>query len=76
MFAILLLLYALGKSFHLSSLLIILFFGLVLNNTQTFFRGPLKNMAKPKKMKEYTISIFTENEFILNTLFKTLFYFI
>ena len=51
MFAIILLLYALGKSFHLSSLLIILFFGLVLNNTQTLFRGPLKNMAKPKKIR-------------------------
>jgi hypothetical protein len=37
--AVLMFMYALGKKFHLSSLLIILFFGLVLNNTSLFFRG-------------------------------------
>jgi len=37
--SVLMLMYALGKTFHLSSLLIILAFGLVLNNTSIFFRG-------------------------------------
>lgn len=76
MFAILLLLYALGKSFHLSSLLIILFFGLVLNNTQTFFLGPLKSMAKPLKMKEsmHELHVITlETAFVLRTFFFVIF---
>jgi hypothetical protein len=76
MFAILLLLYALGKSFHLSSLLIILFFGLVLNNTHAFFLGPLKNMAKPKKMKEsmHELHVITlETAFVLRTFFFVIF---
>jgi Ca2+/Na+ antiporter/uncharacterized membrane protein YqjE len=76
MFAILLLLYALGKSFHLSSLLIILFFGLVLNNTQTFFIGPLKQMAKPIKMKEsmHELHVITlETAFVLRTFFFVIF---
>lgn len=39
--AVLLLLYAVGKIFHLSSLLIILVFGIILNNYKLFFRGRL-----------------------------------
>lgn len=42
MLAILSLLYAIGKKLHLSSLLIIFIFGLVLNNSRLFFRGFLK----------------------------------
>jgi hypothetical protein len=75
-FAILLLLYAVGKTFHLSSLLIILFFGLVLNNTQTFFIGPLKTLAKPIKMKEsmHELHIITlETAFVLRTFFFVIF---
>jgi hypothetical protein len=76
MFAILMLLYALGKSFHLSSLLIILFFGLVLNNTETFFIGPLKKMSKPKEMKEsmHELHVITlETAFVLRTFFFVIF---
>ncbi|MFT5601226.1 MAG: cell volume regulation protein A [Flavobacteriales bacterium] len=76
MFAILMLLYALGKSFHLSSLLIILFFGLVLNNTETFFIGPLKAMSKPKEMKEsmHELHVITlETAFVLRTFFFVIF---
>ena len=38
-FALLALFYALGKKYHLSSLITILIFGLILNNEQLFFRG-------------------------------------
>ena len=37
--AILLLLYAVGKMFHLSSLVMILIFGVILNNYKLFFSG-------------------------------------
>ena len=76
MFAILMLLYALGKTFHLSSLLIILFFGLVINNTQTFFIGPLKSMSVPDKMKEsmHELHVITlETAFVLRTFFFVIF---
>lgn len=76
MFAILMLLYALGKTFHLSSLLIILFFGLVMNNTQTFFIGPLKSMSVPDKMKEsmHELHVITlETAFVLRTFFFVIF---
>ena len=76
MFAILLLLYALGKTFHLSSLLIILFFGLVLNNTQTFFIGPFRQSAQPLKMKEsmHELHVITlETAFVLRTFFFVIF---
>lgn len=76
MFAILMLLYALGKTFHLSSLLIILFFGLVMNNTQTFFIGPLKSMSVPDKMKVsmHELHVITlETAFVLRTFFFVIF---
>lgn len=38
-FAMLALFYAIGKKFHLSSLITILIFGLILHNTKVFFRG-------------------------------------
>ena len=41
--SILLLLYAIGKMFHLSSLIIILIFGVILNNYTLFFKGGLIN---------------------------------
>ncbi|MDB3907878.1 cation:proton antiporter [Crocinitomicaceae bacterium] len=48
---ILLMMFALGKIFHLSSLLIILAFGLVLNNTDLFFQGFLKKYFDREKVK-------------------------
>lgn len=76
MFSVLLLLYAVGKSFHLSSLLIILFFGLVLNNTQLFFRGRISKYAKKEKMKDslHELHIITlETAFVLRTFFFVIF---
>ena len=76
MFAVLLLLYAVGKSFHLSSLLIILFFGLVLNNSQIFFRGPLTKFGDKSVMKEslHELHVITlETAFVLRTFFFVIF---
>ena len=76
MFAVLLLLYAVGKTFHLSSLLIILFFGLVLNNSQLFFRGPLKKFGNHDIMKEslHELHVITlETAFVLRTFFFVIF---
>jgi len=76
LFSVLLLLYALGKTFHLSSLLIILFFGLVLNNTGLFFRGPLKGTVKPEKLGNslHELHLLTlETAFVLRTFFFVIF---
>ncbi len=75
-FSVLILLYALGKSFHLSSLIIILFFGLVLNNTTLFFRGPLRNFPIGNKLKEslHELHVITlETAFVLRTFFFVIF---
>ena len=76
MFSVLLLLYALGKRAHLSSLLIILFFGLVLNNTQLFFRGPLARFGSREKIKDslHELHVITlETAFVLRTFFFVIF---
>ncbi|NOQ72811.1 MAG: sodium:proton exchanger [Crocinitomix sp.] len=75
--SVLMLMYALGKTFHLSSLLIILAFGLVLNNTNIFFRG--KRMAKwvnEEKVKPimHDFHILTlESAFVIRTFFFVIF---
>jgi hypothetical protein len=75
--SVLMLMYALGKTFHLSSLLIILAFGLVLNNTNIFFRG--KKMAKwvnEEKVKPimHDFHILTlESAFVIRTFFFVIF---
>ena len=43
--AVLILLYSLSKMFHLSSLLIILVFGMILSNRQLFFPGKLRKCS-------------------------------
>ncbi len=74
--AVLFLIYSIGSVFHLSSLIIILLFGLILGNTDVFFRGLLKktiNAAKIKSVfKEFYI-ITVESAFILRTFFFVLF---
>ena len=50
--AILLLLYAVGKMFHLSSLIIILIFGVILNNYKVFFRGNLMKILNKERVEE------------------------
>ena len=72
MLAILALLYAIGKQLHLSSLLIILIFGLVLNNTELFFRGRLAKKLDQGKVvaicKDFRM-ITAETAFLVRTFF-------
>lgn len=75
--SVLMLMYALGKTLHMSSLLIILAFGLVLNNTKIFFRG--KRMSKwvnEEKVKPilHDFHILTlESAFVIRTFFFVIF---
>lgn len=74
--SVLLILYSVGKLFHLSSLLIILIFGLVLNNHELFFRGFLKKWIQPKKVKRilddfHLVTI--ESAFVVRTFFFVVF---
>lgn len=74
--AILILMYALGKKFHLSSLILILVFGLILKNHHLIFKGPLKNIIKRMEFKlmERNFHIITrETAFILRTFFFIVF---
>ena len=74
--AVLLILYSVGKLFHLSSLLIILIFGLVLNNNRLFFKGFLKKWLQPKKVKNilHDFHLVTmETAFVVRTFFFVLF---
>ena len=74
--AILLLLYSVGKLMHLSPLLIILIFGIVLTNDEIFFRGPLEKLIKRDKVKAieedfYIVTI--ETAFLIRTFFFVIF---
>lgn len=74
--AVLMLMYALGKKLHLSSLLIILFFGLVLNNTSIFFRGKLSKYVNKETVKPimHDFHILTlESAFVIRTFFFVIF---
>ena len=75
--SLLMLMYALGKKLHLSSLLIILAFGLVLNNATVFFRGKrLAHLVKEEKIKPiiHDFHILTlESAFVIRTFFFVLF---
>lgn len=74
--AVLLLLYALGKKMHLSSLIIILVFGLLIANMKLFFRGPLRKWLDFKKAKEIYegLHVITmETAFVVRTFFFVIF---
>lgn len=74
--AILLLLYAAGKMFHLSSLLIILVFGLVLHNHKLFFFGILHKWKKQRIVEDILADfklITAESAFIIRTFFFVIF---
>lgn len=74
--SILLLLYAVGKMLHLSPLLLILVFGLVLTNYELFFRGPLEKYANPDRIEdiEKDFHIITiETAFLIRTFFFVVF---
>ena len=73
---VLMLLFAVGKYFHLSSLLIILAFGLVLNNTDIFFRGRLKKLFDKEKVAPILHDFHTltlESAFLIRTFFFVVF---
>lgn len=73
---VLMMLFAVGKYFHLSSLLIILAFGLVLNNTDVFFRGRLSKLFDKEKVAPilHDFHILTlESAFLIRTFFFVVF---
>lgn len=74
--AVLMLLYAIGKKMGLSSLLIILFFGLMLSNSELIFRGRLKSLIKPSVMTGvlHEMHLITgETAFVVRTFFFIVF---
>lgn len=74
--ATLLLLYSTGKLFHLSSLLVILVFGLMLENRQLFFGGRLKKLMDEEQLHglvgEFK-SLTRETAFLIRTFFFVVF---
>ncbi|HBS12988.1 MAG TPA: sodium:proton exchanger [Flavobacteriaceae bacterium] len=74
--AVLLLLYAIGKTFHLSSLIIILIFGLVISNTNVFFPGKTAIFLDKEKISQiyHELHIITlETAFVVRTFFFVIF---
>ena len=74
--AILMGLYAIEKSLHLSPLILILIFGLMLKNNQLVFRGALANKISRMELKlmETNFHIITrETAFVLRTFFFLVF---
>lgn len=74
--AILLLLYAIGKKLHLSSLIIILIFGLLIANMELFFSGKLRrflNYRKAKHIYDELHTITLETAFVVRTFFFVIF---
>ncbi|WP_436516268.1 cation:proton antiporter domain-containing protein [Ekhidna sp. To15] len=76
MIGVLFLLFSIGKLMHLSSLLIILVFGLILNNYKLFFIGRLKKYLRPmaiENIKETFLMITIESAFVVRTFFFVIF---
>ncbi len=76
MIAVLFLLFSVGKLMHLSSLLVILIFGLVLNNHKLFFTGRLRKYVKPiaiENIYETFLMITIESAFVIRTFFFVIF---
>jgi cell volume regulation protein A len=74
--SVLVLLYALSKAFHLSSLLIILVFGLILSNRHIFFPGKTRKYLDEKHLSVIFINfkmITLESSFIVRTFFFVIF---
>jgi cell volume regulation protein A len=77
--AVLILLYAISKMFHLSSLLIILVFGLMLSNRHIFFPGKLRVFLDDKQMTAIFNNfkmITLESSFVVRTFFFVIFGFV
>ena len=74
--AILLLLYAVGKMFHLSSLVMILIFGVILNNYKLFFSGGLASLLNMERVDHILNDmkvITAESAFVVRTFFFIIF---
>ena len=74
--AVLLLLYAIGKKLHLSSLIIILIFGLIIANMKLFFGGKLRHFLKEDRAHQiyHELHIITlETAFVVRTFFFVVF---
>ncbi|QHI35797.1 hypothetical protein IMCC3317_11450 [Kordia antarctica] len=74
--AVLLLLYAVGKKMHLSSLIIILIFGLVIANMKLFFQGKLSkylHFEKAHHIYHELHTITAETAFVVRTFFFVIF---
>ena len=74
--AVLVLLYSVGKMFHLSSLIIILMFGLLLRNHKVFLFGKLEKWLQDDKIdgvfKQFQL-ITAETSFLVRTFFFVVF---
>lgn len=74
--AILVFLYSVGKMLNLSALLIILVFGLLLNNYSLFFRGKLSGLIRRNIlqdiMEDFTV-VTKETSFLIKTFFFVIF---
>lgn len=77
LFAFLVLIYSLAKKLHLSSLVLVLVFGLVVNNADLLARGPLlQRLFRPEKLAaelQQLKSITAESAFLIRTFFFLLF---
>ncbi len=74
--AVLILLYGISKMFHLSSLLIILVFGLMLSNRNIFFPGKLRKYLDESQMSSIFDNfkmITLESSFVVRTFFFVIF---
>jgi hypothetical protein len=74
--SMLVMLYAIAKMLHLSSLVIILIFGLVLNNYSVFFKGKFLSFINEKKLKPVVRDfhlITMESAFFVRTFFFVIF---
>jgi len=74
--AVLVLLYAVGKMFHLSSLIIILMFGLLLRNHKVLLFGKLEKWLKDSRIEavfEQFKMITVETSFLVRTFFFVVF---
>ncbi|HCM76575.1 MAG TPA: sodium:proton exchanger [Cytophagales bacterium] len=74
--SVLILLYAVGKMFHLSSLIVILVFGLTLSNYKIFFFGKLRRFIDETVLirinKEFHL-VTLESAFVVRTFFFVIF---
>ena len=74
--SILIMLYSIGKIFHLSSLIVILVFGLILSNYHLFFRRKLKKLINGDILaginKEFHL-VTLESAFVVRTFFFVVF---